>query len=96
MLTTEFKTEDYIEIDWKCLFGYHIPHLIIGKRYGPTWQYRYNIKHSKIGKQYWVCKLYYKKKAYTQHLYLNTSTANHFRHILNKYNIGNSIIEKAK
>jgi len=76
--------------------GYYIPYLTTGKRYGPIWQYRYNIKHSKTGKRYWVYKLCYKKKAYIQHLYLDISTTNYSRHMLNKYNISDSAVEKAK
>ena len=45
-LTTEFAPEDYVGIDWTRLLGYYIPHLTTGKRYGPTWQYGYDIKHS--------------------------------------------------
>ena len=95
-LTTEFELKDYTEIDWTRLLGYYIPHLITGKCYGPTQQYGYNIKHSKTGKQYQVCKLCHKKKAHIRHLYLDTGTANHSRHMLNEYNIGNFAAEKAK
>ena len=76
--------------------SYYIFYLTTGKRYRPIWQYRYNTKHSKLSKRYWVYKLYYKKKAYIQHLYLDTSTTNHSRHILNEYNISNSVTEKEK
>ena len=95
-LTTEFEAEDYTGINWTRLLGYHIPYLTTGKRYGPTWQYGYDIKYSKTGKRYWVCKLCHKKKAYIRHLYLDTGTANHSRHMLNEHNIGDSTAEKAK
>ena len=34
--TTDFQLEEYVDIDWKCLFGYYLPHLILGRRRGPT------------------------------------------------------------
>ena len=49
-LTTEFEPADYAGIDQTRLLGHHIPHLTTGKRYGPIWQYRYDIEHSKTGK----------------------------------------------
>ena len=61
-LTTEFKLKNYTGINQTRLLGYYIFYLIIGKYYRPIWQYRYNIKYSKIGKWYQVYKLYYKKR----------------------------------
>ena len=62
--TNNPQLEDYIEVDWKRILGYYIPYLTVGRRYGPIQQYRYNIKHGKTGRWYWLYKIYYKKKAY--------------------------------
>ncbi len=49
-----------------------------------------------MGRQYWFYKICYKKKAYIQHIYLDSGTANHFKHILKKHNISNGPKKKAK
>ena len=62
--TNEFQPDEYAGINWMRLLGYHLPHLTLGRRRGPTWSHGYDIEQSKIGKQYWVCKICHKKKAY--------------------------------
>ena len=61
--TTDPQLEDYTEVNWKRILGYYVPYLTAGRRYGPIWQYRYNIKHSKTGRRYQLYKICYKKKA---------------------------------
>jgi len=70
--------------------------LTAGRRHGPIWQYGYDIKHGKIGRRYWLCKICHKKKAYTQHIYLDLGTANHSKHMLEEHDIGDSPKKKAK
>ena len=92
MFTPKFKPEPYININWKRLLGYYLPYLIAGRRYGPIWKHRYNIKHGKTGKRYWLCKICHKKKAYIQYIYLDLGTTNYLKHIQEEHNISNDSI----
>ena len=94
--TTDSQPEDYIEVDWKRILGYYVPYLTAGRRRGPTWQYGYDIKHGKTGRRYWLCKICYKKKAYTRHIYLDSGTANHSKHMLEEYDISDGPKKKVK
>ncbi|OCL00779.1 uncharacterized protein K441DRAFT_531666, partial [Cenococcum geophilum 1.58] len=43
-----------------------------------------------------LCKICYKKKAYIRHIYLDLSTANYSKHMLEKHDISNGPRKKVK
>ena len=94
--TTDFQPDDYADVDWKRLLGYHLPHLTSGRRRGATWKYGYDIEHGKTGKRYWLCRICHKQKAHTRHIYLDSGTANHSKHMQEEHSIGGDSTNRAK
>ena len=88
--TTNFQPDEYADINWKHFLSYHLFYLMLGRCCGATWKYGYNIKHSKTGKWYWLCRICHKKKAYTQYIYLDSGTANHLKHMQEEHSIGDN------
>ena len=42
--TTDLQRDEYADVDWKRLLGYHLPHLTSGRRRRATWEYGYDIE----------------------------------------------------